>query len=130
MATVSGNSGDVYVGTNQVAEVKSFDITETDNIIEDTSMGDTSKSFKSGLNEASGTVTCHFDKSDSTGQEAMTIGAEITLNLYPEGNSTGNREISATAIITSVGVSESINEIVERSFGFTVSGAVTHGTVA
>jgi len=130
MATVSGNSGAVYIGSNQVAEVKSFDITETDNIIESTSMGDTSKTFEAGLKEASGTITCHFDKSDSTGQEAMTVGASVTLNLYPEGNSTGNREISMTAQITSVGVSEAINEIVERSFGFTADGAVTHGTVA
>jgi hypothetical protein len=130
MATVSGNSGEVFVGSNQVAEVKSFDLTETDNIIESTSMGDTSKTFEAGLKEASGTITCHFDKSDSTGQEAMNVGASITLNLYPEGNSTGNREITFTAQITSVGVSEAINEIVERSFGFTADGAVTHGTVA
>ena len=130
MATVSGNSGEVFIGSNQVAEVKSFDLTETDNIIESTSMGDTSKTFEAGLKEASGTITCHFDKSDSSGQEAMTVGASVTLNLYPEGNSTGNREISFTAQSTSVGVSEAINEIVERSFGFTADGAVTHGTAS
>ena len=126
MATVSGNNGEVKIGTDAVAEVKSFDITETDNIIEDTAMGDSAKTFVSGLNEASGTITCHFDKSDSTGQEAMTVGASVTLNLYPEGDSIGNREITMTALITSVGVSETINEVVERSFGFTVTGAVTH----
>jgi len=130
MATVSGNNGEVKIGTDLVAEVKSFDITETDNIIEDTAMGDTAKTFVSGLNEASGTITCHFDRTDTNGQEAMTVGASVTLNLYPEGDSTGNREISATALITSVGVSETVNDIVERSFGFTVTGAVTHGTVA
>lgn len=130
MATVSGNNGDVYIGSDQVAEVKSFDITETDNVIESTSMGDASKTFEAGLKEASGTITCHFDKADSTGQEAMTVGASVSLKLYPEGNSTGNREISFTAQITSVGVSEAINEIVERSFGFTADGDVTHGTVA
>lgn len=129
MATVSGNNGDVYISSNQVAEVKSFDITETDNIIESTSMGDASKTFEAGLKEASGTITCHFDKSDSQGQEAMTVGASVSLKLYPEGNTTGNREISLTAQITSVGVSEAINEIVERSFGFTADGDVTHGTV-
>ena len=126
MATVSGNNGEVKIGTSAVAEVKSFDITETDNIIEDTATGDSAKTFVSGLNEASGTITCHFDKSDSSGQEAMTVGASVTLNLYPEGDSTGNREITMTALITSVGVSETINDIVERSFGFTVTGAVTH----
>lgn len=130
MATVSGNNGEVKIGTSLVAEVKSFDITETDNIIEDTAMGDTSKTYVSGLNEASGSITCHFDRTDTSGQEAMTVGASVTLNLYPEGDSTGKREISASALITSVGVSETINDIVERSFGFTVTGAVTHGTVA
>ena len=126
MATVSGNNGEVKIGSSAVAEIKSFDITETDNIIEDTSMGDSAKTFVSGLNEASGTITCHFDKSDTSGQEAMTVGASVTLNLYPEGDSTGNREITMTALITSVGVSETVNDIVERSFGFTATGAVTH----
>ena len=126
MATVSGNNGEVKIGANAVAEIKSFDITETDNIIEDTAMGDTAKTFVSGLNEASGSITCHFDKSDTSGQEAMTVGASVTLNLYPEGDSTGNREITMTALITSVGVSETVNDIVERSFGFTATGAVTH----
>ena len=52
MATVSGNNGVVKIGSNQVAEVKSFDITETDNIIEDTGMGDSFKSFVSGVRES------------------------------------------------------------------------------
>ena len=65
MATVSGNLGVVKIGGNQVAEIKSFDITETDNIIEDTGMGDSFKSFVSGIKEASGTITCHFDRTDS-----------------------------------------------------------------
>ena len=130
MATVSGNNGVVKIGSNQVAEVKSFDITETDNIIEDTGMGDSFKSFVSGVREASGTVTCHFDRTDSSGQEAMTVGAEVTLNLYPEGGQSGEREIQCTALITSVGVSQAINEIVERSFGFQANGGVTHSTVS
>ncbi len=130
MATVSGNNGVVKIGSNQVAEVKSFDITETDNIIEDTGMGDSFKSFVSGVREASGTITCHFDRTDSSGQEAMTVGAEVTLNLYPEGGQSGEREIQCTALITSVGVSQAINEIVERSFGFQANGGVTHSTVS
>ena len=130
MATVSGNLGVVKIGGNQVAEIKSFDITETDNIIEDTGMGDSFKSFVSGVREASGTITCHFDRTDSSGQEAMTVGAEVTLNLYPEGGQSGEREIQCTALITSVGVSQAINEIVERSFGFQANGGVTHSTVS
>jgi len=126
MATVSGNNGEVKIGSSAVAEVKSFDLTETNNVIEDTAMTDTSKTFVAGTSEASGTVTCHFDRTDSSGQEAMTVGASVTMNLYPEGDTTGNREITFSALITSVGVSETINDIVERSFGFTVTGAVTH----
>lgn len=130
MATVSGNLGVVKIGGNQVAEIKSFDITETDNIIEDTGMGDSFKSFVSGIKEASGTITCHFDRTDSTGQEAMLVGANVTLDLFPEGGQSGERQIQASVVITSVGVSQTINEIVERSFGFQASGGVTHSTVS
>ena len=46
------------------------------------------------------------------------------------GGQSGERQIQASVVITSVGVSQTINEIVERSFGFQASGGVTHSTVS
>ena len=59
----------------------------------------------------------------------MTIGAEDAVNLYPEGSDSGDAYYSGTGIITSVGLSQSHDGIVERSFGFQYTGAVTISTV-
>ena len=55
--------------------------------------------------------------------------ATVTLNLYPEGATSGDTYYTGSAIITSVGVSQTHDGIVERSIGFQVTGAVTIGTV-
>jgi len=51
MATHTGSEGVVYNDTNQVAEVRSFSIDEVMDTIEDTSMGDSSRSYKAGLKQ-------------------------------------------------------------------------------
>lgn len=129
MATHTGSAGVVKVASNTVAEVKSWTLDQTQDTVEDTALGDTVKTFKATQSSSTGTIDCHWDETDSTGQGAMTIGATVTLNLYPEGADSGDTYYSGSAIITSVGVNQSHDGIVERSFGFQVSGAVTIATV-
>lgn len=130
MAVHKGSEGAVYVGANQVAEVRSATLTETAETIDSTSMGDTARTFESSLTSASGTVTCYWDETDTNGQEAMGAGDEVTLNLYFEGNASGDHYASMTAIITEASVSTSFDGLVERTFNFQVDGAVTWSDVA
>ena len=106
MATHTGSAGTVKVGSNAIAELKSWT-----------------------LDQSSGTMDCFWDETDSNGQVALAIGTTATLNLYPEGATSGDTFYSGSAIITSVGVSQSHDGIVERSFGFQITGAVTIATV-
>jgi hypothetical protein len=85
MANHTGSEGTVKVGSNTIAEIRSFSIDETHDAIEDTALGDTSRSFKAGLKSWSGTIECWWDETDTSGQGALDVGAEVTLNLYPEG---------------------------------------------
>jgi hypothetical protein len=128
MATVDGNDGVVKVGSNTVAEVTDFSITETVQTKDDTAMGDPWMTKKPGFKSWSGSLTCHWDDTDTTGQGAMTAGSEVTLNLYPEGDTTGDYQLTGSAIITSVGVTNNKDGIVSRSFSFEGNGALTHGT--
>lgn len=130
MAVHKGSEGAVYVGANQIAEVRSATLTETAETIDSTTMGDTARTFESSLTSASGTVTCFWDETDSDGQEALDIGSEVTLNLYFEGNTSGDAYASCIAIITEASVSTSLDGLVERTFNFQVDGAVTWSTVA
>lgn len=130
MANHKGSEGVVKVGSNTVAEVRDWSLEETADVIEDTSMGDAARTKKAGLTSASGSVNCYWDETDSTGQGAMTVGSEITLNLYPEGAMSGDTYATCAAIVTAAGKSASFDGMVEQSFSFEVNGAVTWGTVA
>jgi hypothetical protein len=45
MATHLGKEGTVQVGSNAIAEIRSFSIDESIDVVEDTSMGDSSKTY-------------------------------------------------------------------------------------
>lgn len=128
MTTYTGNSGVVRIDTNSIAEVVSFDINENADRVEDTALGDTNRTYKPGLTDVSGTITCHYDDGDTNGQVAMTAGAEVNLVLWPLGSGTGNPEWTVTATILSVQTSVQFNEIIEATFEWGAAGALTKGT--
>lgn len=128
MATYTGNDGVVKIGTNTVAEVVSFSITENADRVEDTALGDTNRTYKSGLQEVSGTIECHFDDTDTNGQEAMDVGSTVSLVLWPTGAGTGNPEWTVNATILSVATNVQFNEIVSRTFEWSAAGALSKGT--
>jgi hypothetical protein len=130
MAVHKGSEGYVKVGANTVAEVRDWSLSESADTIETSSMGDAARTYTTGLTSASGSVSVHWDETDSTGQGAMTVGSEVTLNLYPEGSDSGDTYATLSAIITEAGVSASFDGLVEATFSFTANGAVTWGTVA
>lgn len=129
MATHTGSEGTVKVGSNAIAEIRSFSLEEQADTLDDTTMGDTARTFKSSLTSFSGSVDVLWDETDSSGQGALTIGAEVTLNLYPEGDSAGDTYLSGTAIVTGRSISSSHDGLVEMSISVQGSGALTTTTV-
>lgn len=130
MAVHKGSEGTVKIGANQILEIVDWALTETADTIDTTSMGDSARTFVPSLKSASGSVACRWDEADTTGQGAMTAGAEVTMNVYPEGAVTGDTYATFSAIITEEGKSSSFDGLVEASFSFQVNGVVTWGTVA
>lgn len=142
MANHKGSEGYVKVGTPgsdvTIAEVRDWSLTMTSDTVEDSTMGDAARTYQATLTSASGSVTCFWDETDTTGQGALTAGSEVTLNLYPEGDTAAqagppavaaDTYYSMTAIITEEAVSASFDGMVESSFSFQVTGAVTVATV-
>lgn len=130
MATFDGNAGEVGVGANIVAEVRNWSLTESVQIKQDNALGDTFDTHKVGRAHWQGTMTCWWDDTDTNGQEALTKGASVTLNLYAEGDPVGADKMSGTALITEVGVAVDLDGIVERTFSFLGNSALTHGVVS
>lgn len=129
MATHIGNDGQVKIGANAVAEIVSFSLSESVNTADDSVLGDTSTSHIAGMKSWSGSVSCYWDETNTTGQGAMTAGASVTLNLYPEGSTSGDTYWTGTATITGIERSVSNDTIVQANFTFTGNGALTSTTV-
>lgn len=129
MATHTGSEGTLKVGSNAVAEIRSFSINETGETIEDTSMGDTSRTFKAGLKTFTASVEVFWDETDTTGQGALDVGSEVTLNVYPEGDTSGDTYYSGTTVVTGKTVTGSFDGMVEASFELQGTGALTETTV-
>jgi len=129
MATHVGTSGVVKVGANTVAEVTGFTIDESADVVEDSQLTDTSKSYKVLRSDATGTVECHWDETDTTGQTALAVGSSVTLNLYPEGDSSGDTYYTGTALVTGVSQNVSLDGIISRTITVQFSGGVSTTTV-
>ena len=129
MATHKGSEGIIKVGSSSVAEVRSYSLEEAADVLEDTSMGDSARTYKSSLTSFSGSLDVFFDETDTSGQGALSIGSEVPLNVYPEGDASGDTYYSGTAIVTGVTRSASFDGLVEASISVQGSGALTETTV-
>lgn len=129
MAVHKGSEGTLKVGSNAVAEIRSYSIEETGDTLEDTSMGDTARTYLPSLTSWSGSVDVYWDETDSTGQGALTVGAIVTLNVYPEGDTSGDTYYTGSAIVTGVSRNASFDGMVEASVSFQGTGALTSSTV-
>ena len=130
MATHAGSEGTVKVGTDAIAEIRSFSIEESADTLEDTSMGDSARTYKPSLTTYTGSIDVLWDETDSAGQGALTVGAEVTLNLYPEGDATGDVELTGAAIVTGRSINSSYDGLVEMSISVQGNGALTTTTVS
>lgn len=129
MATHKGAEGTVKIGSNSLAEITSWSISETADTLEDTSMGDSARTYLSSLTSWDGSADVFWDETDTTGQGAATVGATLTLNVYPEGDTTGDTYYTGTAIVTGVSRTASFDGMITASITFRGTGALTETTV-
>lgn len=133
MATHWGNEGQVKVGVNTIAELTDWDFEGDVQPVDNTSMGKTAKTHipNSGIPGWTGSMTCHWDESNVTGQGALVLGASVTLNLYPEGSTSGDVYFTCLATITNVGMKVPMDgATISRTYKWLANGAVTEATVA
>ena len=132
MATHTGSEGTLKVDANTIAEIRSYSLEETADTVEDTSMGDSYRSFKTTLKGWSGSVDVFWDETDTLGQGGLVVGAEATINVFPEGASAGVSEkyYTGTAIVTGKTITGSFDGMVESTITLQGTGALTEATLA
>jgi hypothetical protein len=132
MATHTGSEGTVRVGLNAIAEIRSYSVEETSDTAEDTSMGDSYRTFKTTLKGWSGSVDVFWDETDTNGQNLLVPGAEVTVNFFPEGATAGQSEryYSGSAIVTGKTVTGSFDGMVESTITLQGNGTLSFLTLA
>ena len=128
MATHLGKEGTVQVGSNAIAEIRGFSIDETIDTVEDTSMGDSAKTYLASIKDFSGSVDVIYDETDTNGQTALSVGSSVTLNFAPEGTDSGDVKLTGTAIVTGKSVTSSFDGLVESTISVQGTGGLTTGT--
>jgi hypothetical protein len=129
MATHTGSEGTLKVGANTIGEIRSFSISESADTLEDTSMGDVARTYKSSLTTFTGSVDVFWDELDA-GQVAMVVGASVTFSAYPEGATAGDKYYTGTAIVTGLTINSSFDGMVEASITLQGTGALSLSTAA
>ena len=92
-------------------------------------MGDSAKSYLSGMTDGGGSIECLFDPDDSTGQGAFIVDTNVELNLYPEGETSGDVSFTGTQIRVS-SIEWTGNKDGVPTAHFTFKGKLTKGSVS
>jgi|TARA_R100001460_G_scaffold28111_2_gene56401 hypothetical protein len=123
-----GKEGVVKAGSTVIGAVTGFTIDTTADVVEDTSLGNSAKTYLAGRTAFSGSIDMHYDEGD-TAQETLDSGATIAFTLLPEGNASGDQSFVGNGIVTSMSVGVSLDGVSTRTVAFQGTGALTIGTV-
>lgn len=130
MATHTGNEGVIKLGANAIAEVVSFTLNTHAELAEDTAKGDDWRTYKSTFKSWDGSLTCHFNEEDTTGQALLTEGADAAVDLYPGGEASGAFHYSGNAIVEEVTIESPEDGIASFAITFQGNGTLTRASVA
>ena len=133
MATNTGASGVVKVQASGTAiavvgEVRSFTFEGSADTIEDSVMGDSTRTYKQGLKTNTVSLEVYWDE-DDVQQLLLDEGADVDFEIYPTGAGSGETFFTGGGIVTSRSISGAFDGMVEASFTVQCSGAVVEAQV-
>ncbi len=128
MATHHGKEGVLTIGGTTLNNATGFTVDTTHDVVEDTALGNSMKSFLVGRGTFTFSIDMNFDETDS-GQTSLVQGAELTFAFLPEGNESGDRKFSGTGIVTGMSVSVPLDGVITRTVTGQGTGGLTIGTV-
>ena len=128
MATHHGKEGVITIGGTTLNNATGFTVDTTHDVVEDTALGSSMKSFLVGRGSFTFSIDMNFDETDS-GQTTLVQGAELTFAFLPEGNESGDRKFSGSGIVTGMSVSVPLDGVITRTVTGQGTGGLTIGTV-
>jgi len=126
---IKGYDGSVTVAAGAMGNAKAWSLDISQETVDTTDFGSAGwKESVSTLNSWSGSITAIFDASGTAEgalQTSLIAGSVVALALQM-GDGTGSYDVyTGNANITSQGVSNDVNGIVEVTFNFEGTGALT-----
>lgn len=128
MASHTGSEGLVQAGGNTIAELTSWTLSASAEVIDATILSSAAKVTKAGTKSYTGSIECFWDETD-TAQSAIFEGEELTFLLLPEGNTGGDVSWSLSGIVDSLEFGAAVDGMVTASASFASNGAITRSTV-
>ena len=128
MATIKGVNGALKAITTggtlaAIGQLKGWSVEESVDTVEDTVMGDTTKTFAPTLKSWTATVELNYDPASAVHQDLI-IGETVDVEFYPNG--TGNStKFAGTGIVTSASRSGALADMVGSSVSLQGTGALT-----
>jgi len=128
MATKLGRDGLVKISSTTIGELRNYALSHSSDTVEDSVIGDTYRTRLATMKTFSVSGDLYWDETDA-GQLLITIGSQVTLNLYPEGASSGDVYYTGAAIVTKFDINASFDGIVEGAISFEGNGVLTTTSV-
>ena len=128
MATHHGKEGVMTVGGSTIGNLTGFTVDTTHDVVEDTALGDSMKSFLAGRGTFTASVDMNYDET-STQQASLLQGSSLSFVFLPEGNDSGDESFSGTGIVTGMSVGVTLDGMTTRTVSLQGNGALTIGTV-
>lgn len=133
MANYQGSNGTVKIKSGasaltSIADVRSWSVTLTREVVENTAMGDGDRKYLKGLQSYSGSMEIVYNDSENAIVEvAMNpdTDAAVQVELYADANNSTTAKFLGDVIITSFAVTNSFDGLMTASVEFTGNGAPT-----
>ena len=123
-----GRVGSVRISSTTIGELRNYSLSNSSDTVEDTIIGDTFRTRKATLRSWSVSGDVYWDPVDA-GQVLVTVGAAVTVNLYPMGLGASASYYSGSGIVSKFDVSGSFDGMVEGSISIEGNGTLSSLTV-
>lgn len=130
MAVIQGHTGEVQIGNVVMTQVSGWTYRTSQPPLKYGVLGDINLQSVPGVRDNTGTVEGFYDTTDAQQTSviaASEAGTTVSLQLYPEGDSSGNVEYTGTVSIAEMDLSGRHGELV--GFNFSFDGALTRSTL-
>ena len=128
MATVKGNGGTIKVGSDAIANLRSYSIETSAATAETTTMGSSVATHVATITSWTGSCDVFYDPTDTNGQVALQPGNIVTIKFTPDDTSENTDvDYSGSVVVTGHNKTASFDGVIEASLSFQGTGPLTTG---